>query len=409
MCEIESLYAHLDYFIKRRRSDMRTFTGLNQTFKPTESEIYLTNAQRDVKIQFKQVSHALLDILRAALVKHEYRIGTMNFSFGRLESWTKDRVITEVVCGKVKAEDYIAKPECKSFLISQDRFEFINELNLCSNNLSTFDCEPFGSLTNLTILNLSRNELRSIDKSQFQNLTKLQYLDLSLNRIEKLDADCFQHLVNLEILDLSYNKLKSIHTHAFIWCDYLEELNMSQNPLKTRVLTKNRRGLQRLRYLQKLNSFCSFNWREYRLRDEEVMLHKPRLESVFLIRNREGNLTDETVLDMTLKQFVDYLGSYQTSALLPFIKFCLKDTNASNIQTRIDYPHLNQHLQDCDPTVTYFAMIDDPRFKSHQDVYSCWRDFVCKLSKKCPKSVNFGGTHFSITAMNVYANLEIFF
>lgn len=106
----------------------------------------------------------------------------------------------------------------------------IEILNLSCNHLTRLEAL---SSPKLITLDVSRNNITNFDDNFFGNLSDLKYLNLSFNPLGKLKANTFDRLLYLEELNLRQINLSTIETGTFSHQHKLTFLDLNENNLKT--------------------------------------------------------------------------------------------------------------------------------------------------------------------------------
>ncbi|XP_068620535.1 leucine-rich repeat-containing protein 15-like [Battus philenor] len=107
---------------------------------------------------------------------------------------------------------------------------FITELNLYHQNITSLKANAFSCMDMLVYLNISHNSITSIDKDSFQHITSLRVLDLSYNKITNLYF-LNNTLNNLTHLNLNNNKIVSLQKGLFDNQKEIIKLDLSMNEI----------------------------------------------------------------------------------------------------------------------------------------------------------------------------------
>ncbi|XP_063540740.1 toll-like receptor 6 [Cydia strobilella] len=110
---------------------------------------------------------------------------------------------------------YVSDNEITKLGVDFARFEFMKELVLDHNYLTSIEESNFDKMSKLEKLNISSNSLVSIGDKSFDNLVELKELDLSNNKINKITKTIFHHNTNLKSLDISSNRISKIEPGTF--------------------------------------------------------------------------------------------------------------------------------------------------------------------------------------------------
>ncbi|XP_063366791.1 toll-like receptor 3 [Cydia amplana] len=125
---------------------------------------------------------------------------------------------------------YVSYNEITKLGVVFARFEFMNELVLDHNYLTSIEENNFDKMSKLEKLNISSNSLASIGDTSFDHLVELKELDLSNNTINTITKPIFQHNTNLQSLDISSNRISKIEPGAFEG-KRIEDFKVHKNPI----------------------------------------------------------------------------------------------------------------------------------------------------------------------------------
>lgn len=115
--------------------------------------------------------------------------------------------------------------------------EYLTQLNLRGNRISSVPSHSFKTNRNLQEVRLAGNRLSKIEESAFP--PSLRVLDLVNNQITSLSNASFANLANLEKLYLNNNPLQRVESGAFNELKNLTELHMDSSKLFTLPVLKN--------------------------------------------------------------------------------------------------------------------------------------------------------------------------
>ncbi|CAH0590056.1 unnamed protein product [Chrysodeixis includens] len=147
----------------------------------------------------------------------------------------------------------------KSFLTSETRNNFVQELDLSRNVLTEISSE-FHELNNLKKLYLQNNRISVIEDDSFMNSKNLVYLNLKNNRLKllnltltnlkalkvldisnnfllKLSGYEVNRLSSINIFNASHNEIESVESNSFNQAYTLQKLDLSYNHIKTTIET----------------------------------------------------------------------------------------------------------------------------------------------------------------------------
>ncbi|GFN74436.1 variable lymphocyte receptor b [Plakobranchus ocellatus] len=121
--------------------------------------------------------------------------------------------------------------EIRSGLFSS--MEWLNNLVLNRNRISTIESGALEGLTNLLVLRLENNLIKHIPNNVFNraDVPELQYIDLSNNKLEIIESETFSNLTELDVLYLNHNRITYISQDAFKGLTKLSTLNLYDNSL----------------------------------------------------------------------------------------------------------------------------------------------------------------------------------
>jgi hypothetical protein len=331
----------------------------------------------DVKLRIACTTKILPTFKFTSTFEDNECIKALDFSSARLAAWASDKEITVAVDD---LEDLRIEQSYFQFLVAGNRYEYIRELNLSGNNLTSFDDSPFRDLVNLIALDLSKNKFAKIEKQQFENVRKLEYLDLSFNLLEALEDECFQNLINLEVLDLSNNRLRLFNRNTFVWLEYLETLELSNNPVTEACtyceIIEALNGLYRVKYLYELNKRCKFDWARFNLQDEERMAHKEKVDNMFCfyIKNEDAQEKPTKLIfqSKTREKFLYWaILSHGADWHRKCLSFRWKRTN----------PVLGSDKNDQN-RLTYLTIIDCHLNEANSKLFDGWNKCLCSIVNK---------------------------
>lgn len=117
----------------------------------------------------------------------------------------------------------------RSFLISDSRDNFVQELDLSNNKLIELSNE-LNELSHLKMLHLQNNRLENMADDAFMSLKNLNYLNLQNNRLKFLNLT-LTSLKLLRTLDLSYNYLMKLSGYEINRLIAIVDFNVSHNAL----------------------------------------------------------------------------------------------------------------------------------------------------------------------------------
>lgn len=153
----------------------------------------------------------------------------------------------------------IEKLYYKSFLTSESRNNYIEELDLSNNRLTQLSSE-FHELISLKKLHLQNNKISAIEDDSFMNLKNLLYLNITNNQLRLLNLT-LTHMKSLKVLDISnnfiyklsgyevnrlnsiilfnasHNEIESVESNSFNQAYSLQKLDLSYNHIKTNIET----------------------------------------------------------------------------------------------------------------------------------------------------------------------------
>lgn len=107
------------------------------------------------------------------------------------------------------------------------RFEYVQEIYLPTNRISSMDGSIFTNSTHLDTLDLSHNWINTVSPAMFFGLSNLKELSLRFNKIKHIPRKTFLLFRNLVELDLSWNLINSIEAPMFIEQNRLQRLDLS--------------------------------------------------------------------------------------------------------------------------------------------------------------------------------------
>ncbi len=324
----------------------------------------------------------------------------LDLSDGHMHEWKRDLAITVVIPDGVTLFEFLFNTKAKyyTFLRAKNRYEYIRELNLSGNELTTFHCYPFRDLHHLLVLNLSNNKIGRIKSSLFVNVKKLEFIDISFNLIEQLDAEAFEGLLHLEILDVSFNPLRKIHRDTFLWNTCLHELDLSNNPLPENCIAT-MTGLARLRYILALSLICKFDWGRYNLIGEQKMMHKTRLNATLFVqisprngilrRSRDSEIHTEVTRKHFYENLLDADINYETYRLL-----------ALPLELRF-LPRVKDIGQEDEP-LNYLVILNGPFVQDLAKTFQSWSEFINSVANRRSQRIHlFDNNSFYVVSSEV--------
>ena len=83
--------------------------------------------------------------------------------------------------------------------------QYLEQINLNNNKLSSVPLDVFATLTKLRIISLSENQIEELPNGIFVNCLRLQQIYLSNNKIKYLGTEIFHELTNLNRVHLKNN------------------------------------------------------------------------------------------------------------------------------------------------------------------------------------------------------------
>ncbi|XP_055849646.1 relaxin receptor 1 isoform X2 [Episyrphus balteatus] len=105
-------------------------------------------------------------------------------------------------------------------------------LFLNSNRLREFSFDNLMDMPKLQWLNLTDNWL-TLEGDRFPRMEYIYDICLSFNAISSIDDEVFKQLDKLHLLGLNYNKITHIHARAFAGLQSIRDIQLMGNPLKS--------------------------------------------------------------------------------------------------------------------------------------------------------------------------------
>ncbi|XP_037075166.1 platelet glycoprotein V-like [Pollicipes pollicipes] len=171
-------------------------------------------------------------------------------------------------------------------------YNFLEYLDLSSNNMVSVQAGSFADQKNLLELRLSQNQLLELEPQVFLGLKQLSVLDLSHNRLRELPEGLLQPTPLLQQLNLAGNLLPTLTAGALLGAVSLRRLNVADNELRQVPAAA-------LAQLAELDSLSLAGNSITRLSADELALAGPRLTDLSLAGNQLTALAGGTFRRLT--------------------------------------------------------------------------------------------------------------